>query len=119
MRPISYLGAMAVILTAGPAIAAEFIALTDLVSGSVVSSLSDISNDGSTVVGTYSLDGVTGHAFRWRIGTGIEDLLRPNSEPINGSTVATSADGNKVLGVVSSFGPFLWTPTNLQLPRFY
>lgn len=109
MRLISYSVAAAILFVACPAFAAQFIPLTDLVPGAVVSSLSDVSNDGSTVVGTYSLDGVTGHVFRWRIGVGIEDLLRPNSEPISGGTYAVSADGNKVLGVDSSFGPFLWT----------
>lgn len=109
MRLISYFGATAIIFAASPVFAAQFVPLTDLVPGAVVSSLSDVSNDGSTVIGSYSLDGVTGRAFRWRLGIGIEDLLRPNSEPINGGTVAVSADGTKILGVDSAYGPFLWT----------
>jgi uncharacterized membrane protein len=89
--------------------AAQFIPLSDLVPGMQLSEVRDVSNDGSTVVGSYSFDGVTGRPFRWRLGVGLVELLRPNLEPINGNTVAVSADGRKILGVDADFGPFLWT----------
>jgi uncharacterized membrane protein len=89
--------------------AAQFIPLSDLVPGIQLSEVRDVSNDGSTVVGSYSFDGVTGRPFRWRLGVGLVELLRPNLEPINGNTVTVSADGRKILGVDADFGPFLWT----------
>lgn len=109
MRLISYLGATAVIFAAGPAFAAQFISLTDLVPGTVVSAIQDVSNDGSTVIGTYSFDGSTGRAFHWRLGVGLVELMRPNQQPISGSAIKTSHDGTKVLGFDVDYGAFVWT----------
>jgi uncharacterized membrane protein len=92
-----------------PVFAAQFIPLSDLVPAMELSEVRDVSNDGSTVIGAYSPDGVTGRAFHWRLGVGLVELLRPNLEPINGLTIAVSPDGGKVLGVDVDFGPFLWT----------
>lgn len=88
--------------------AAQFIPLSDLVPGMQVSEVRDVSNDSTTVVGAY-FNGTVSRAFHWRLGIGLVEMLRPNLEPINGLSVAVSADGHKVLGTDAEFGPFLWT----------
>lgn len=97
------------LLAASPTFAAQFVPLSSLVAGAKVSEVRGVSNDGSTVIGAYSMDGVTGRAFRWELGVGLVELLRPNLQPINGLTIAVSADGSKILGVDADVGPFLWT----------
>lgn len=75
--------------------------------------MSDISNDGSTVVGWLDT-GAGLRAYRWKLGVGIAALQRPSLEPVQGAALVVSSDGTRVLGHDKLPGqdagqPFLWT----------
>ena len=73
-------------------------------------SVTDISSDGSTVIGAYTTtDG--SRLYQWRIGGSLTTLLGPTGQPIGGSVIAVSADGSIVLGRdnLNSGSTFLWS----------
>ena len=82
--------------------------LGDLPGGIFFSLASDVSADGSVVVGTGHTNGHQ-HAFRWTEQTGmvgLDDL----SDPSNASgAAAVSADGSVVVGSHSLLDAFRWT----------
>jgi uncharacterized membrane protein len=95
------------------ATAADFVPLSDLVTGMTSSAVFDVSNDGGVVVGFYftpgSANGDDGaRAFHWRLGGALTVLTRPTLDPVRGTAFAVNADGSIVLGTDQD-RPFLWT----------
>lgn len=81
----------------------------------------DVSWDGQTVVGNASVPPYSlFHAFRWRRGTGMQDLgtLSPDGRSWAN---AVSADGGVVVGACNGNGPvaFIWDEKNgMRVPFF-
>lgn len=95
----------------------DFIPLGDLCGGNFFSSASDVSDDGSVVVGTSSTS-IGGEAFRWTSATGMVGLGDILGGRFDSGAAAVSADGNVVVGTgwVDDSGadgdemsPFRWT----------
>lgn len=82
--------------------------------GNFVGEASDVSSDGSTIVGTNGF-----YPFVWNDTAGYQQITHPNSGPFfRGAATAVSSDGQTVVGFFRpSPGPpfrgegFIWTPT--------
>jgi probable HAF family extracellular repeat protein len=85
------------------------------VSGATEASASGVSVDGSTIVGTNSLNGSLGVAVRWVNGNAAQSLgFLPGG--FSSSATGVSADGSVIVGSGSTLSPgghaFMWTTSN-------
>lgn len=105
-------GLVLLALVASPGLASPaFLGLGDLSGGAVLSVASDVSADGSVVVG-YSESSSGTEAFRWTASTGMVGLGDLPGGAFSSSALAANADGSVVVGSSDSgFGgeAFRWT----------
>lgn len=92
-----------------------FMGLGDLPGAFFLSTATDVSADGKTVVGeSWGMSGR--EAFRWTESTGMQGLGYVPGNTYSGAT-AVSADGQTVVGNISGGLNFIWTPgTGMQDP---
>lgn len=98
------------------AAAASFTGLGDFPGGRFLSSATDVSADGTVVVGSGTREGGrrgmgTSEAFRWTASTGLVGLGELPGGDVTSSAIAVSADGTFVVGnSFSDLGPevFRW-----------
>jgi len=108
-RAVSVFAIIAILSTVSMAITARFQGLGDLPGGDFLSCATDISADGSVVVG------VSGdRAFRWTVDTGMVVLGILSGEYSYSSPTDVSADGSVVVGFCAGSGDqgdqaFRWT----------
>ena len=92
-----------------PSEAGEFLSLSSVVRGAMESSIvQDVSNDGTTVIGSAISGGIS-RPFQWRLNGNLTPIVRPSLESADGFVAAVSGDGSQVVGMDGN-RPFSWTP---------